>query len=550
MKKATTLFLILSTFYCLGQHKAIDQSNKAILSSRALNQWLNSKKQFIQHKALSFDRAYYTLNYDTANTRWDSTSRTSEYTDPLNAFPTKGAFSTLTENHNGQFWIKSDSAFGIVDTTVNRYKVPGAYGIFDTLKTFAWDSANASWIPFLEYRMTINSNKDVTSYETFINLQALGVPIPGMQAFARADFFYNAQNQLAYYVTKELQFGIGLVNQDSAVVTVNGAGYRTLDDVYEWNGSAWAPKEKITYAYTSSNEVREEILQTYDITLGYINSSKNNYQYDSQGNQISDSSYAHTTTWELNRIKTESYTSFGDHLQERDFAISNSTTYLFSEANYYYNGSMQRDSAVWQSRYHHDPNRPLLFEEKEIYRYTPFPSGGASAQAPLAPSNLMVIAGTKSTLKMGLTWSDNSSNEIGFTIERSLDSSIWVPIDSTAANISTYDDTTVLASTKYYYRVLAYNAVGNSSYSNVDSGTSLSVGLNTNAKQIFDFFPNPTQELIRFNLPTENPLYIFNLQGRVMLTIPENSKIVRISHLPNGLYLIGSKTFKTKLIKQ
>ncbi len=70
--------------------------------------------------------------------------------------------------------------------------------------------------------------------------------------------------------------------------------------------------------------------------------------------------------------------------------------------------------------------------------------------------------------EISLTWSDNSDNESGFIIERSVgDSLTFVPIDSVAGDTNTYTDEDILESTVYFYRIKAYNVVIQSDYSNV-----------------------------------------------------------------------------------
>jgi len=84
---------------------------------------------------------------------------------------------------------------------------------------------------------------------------------------------------------------------------------------------------------------------------------------------------------------------------------------------------------------------------------------------PLAPSELTVTL--ISNNQVDLTWKDNSTNEIGYKIERKTDSGDFMEIGATAQDITTYSDKTLSLNTKYTYRVYSFNQVGKSlSYSN------------------------------------------------------------------------------------
>ncbi|MGB8981141.1 MAG: multicopper oxidase domain-containing protein [Anaerolineales bacterium] len=71
--------------------------------------------------------------------------------------------------------------------------------------------------------------------------------------------------------------------------------------------------------------------------------------------------------------------------------------------------------------------------------------------------------------QVALQWTDNSVSETGFSIERCSGPGCvdFAQIDGVGANITTYTDPTVAASTSYSYRVLAFDADGNSLPSNV-----------------------------------------------------------------------------------
>jgi subtilisin family serine protease len=90
---------------------------------------------------------------------------------------------------------------------------------------------------------------------------------------------------------------------------------------------------------------------------------------------------------------------------------------------------------------------------------------------PAAPSNLVAVA--MSTNQVDLAWSDNSSDESGFHIERCEGSqcTAFALVAQTASDVSAFSDVTVAAGTTYGYRVRAVNEAGGSGYTNTASVT-------------------------------------------------------------------------------
>lgn len=86
---------------------------------------------------------------------------------------------------------------------------------------------------------------------------------------------------------------------------------------------------------------------------------------------------------------------------------------------------------------------------------------------PVAPSNLCVT--TFSDNFISLSWTDNSSNENGFELWRSLNGSSFSKIETLSPNVTNCTDLSLSPNTTYYYKIKAYNDGGYSNYSNTVS---------------------------------------------------------------------------------
>ncbi len=88
-----------------------------------------------------------------------------------------------------------------------------------------------------------------------------------------------------------------------------------------------------------------------------------------------------------------------------------------------------------------------------------------------------------------------SGNESGFKVQR-LTNSVWTQVGVTAANVTSWGNIGLSASTTYTYRVMAYNASGDSPASNQASATTQSVAPT----------PTPTPTPIPTPTPTPTPI--------------------------------------------
>ncbi len=97
---------------------------------------------------------------------------------------------------------------------------------------------------------------------------------------------------------------------------------------------------------------------------------------------------------------------------------------------------------------------------------------------PLAPSNLVATA--TSTSSISLSWTDNATIEDGYKIERKTGNGAFSEIALVGAGVTAHVDNGLSANTTYTYQVRAYNANGNSGYSNPATATTPNSGGSTN----------------------------------------------------------------------
>lgn len=97
----------------------------------------------------------------------------------------------------------------------------------------------------------------------------------------------------------------------------------------------------------------------------------------------------------------------------------------------------------------------------------------AAPTLPAVPTGVTAVAVSSS--QIDVAWQD-VSGESGYRVQRSLDGvSGWAQVATTGADIASFSDTELTASTTYWYRVVAYNASGDSAPSAVVSATTQAV---------------------------------------------------------------------------
>ncbi|MEO1053861.1 MAG: fibronectin type III domain-containing protein [Bacteroidota bacterium] len=137
---------------------------------------------------------------------------------------------------------------------------------------------------------------------------------------------------------------------------------------------------------------------------------------------------------------------------------------------------------------------------------------------PNAPTQLVV---SQQGDDIVLTWSDNASNETGFTIERSEEGGSFAEIGQVAADVLTFTDDNATVGVDYTYRVAAFNATGNSDYSN--EATFVIVGLEDDIlKSGTSLSPNPSNGIYQVSIDDTNiqhiTLQVSDLDGKLILS--------------------------------
>ena len=100
---------------------------------------------------------------------------------------------------------------------------------------------------------------------------------------------------------------------------------------------------------------------------------------------------------------------------------------------------------------------------------SPATGGGSGPTIPADPSGFSASATSPSTID--LSWSDNSSDESSFKIERRTGGGSFSQISTVGSNVTTFADSGLNASTTYTYRVRANNSAGDSQYTSEASAT-------------------------------------------------------------------------------
>ncbi|MDW8297525.1 MAG: fibronectin type III domain-containing protein, partial [Raineya sp.] len=202
------------------------------------------------------------------------------------------------------------------------------------------------------------------------------------------------------------------------------------------------------------------------------------------------------------------------------------------------------------------------------YRVRAFNTGGNSAYSnianattlpnpPSAPTGLTATA--VSQTQINLSWTDNATNETGYKVERSLDGVNFTEIASSLpANTTTYSDNGLMANTTYYYRVRAFNTVGNSDYSNIANATTQAeiTSINPDLEKNVLVYPVPTTNWVSVDLGNVRyqnaSIKVYSSTGSLLNDFKINSNLTNISlaQYAKGIYYLHIQTERGNVIRR
>jgi hypothetical protein len=132
----------------------------------------------------------------------------------------------------------------------------------------------------------------------------------------------------------------------------------------------------------------------------------------------------------------------------------------------------------------------------------------AGSTAPATPSALTATAASAS--QVTLSWTLNSANESGVKVFRKMGAAgTYAQVKALAAGTKTYNDSGLAQSTQYYYKVNAYNAAGDSTFSNEASAITAAAPTATQ--------PNAVRYLGENNTALGNWKGVFGAQGYTLM---------------------------------
>lgn len=186
--------------------------------------------------------------------------------------------------------------------------------------------------------------------------------------------------------------------------------------------------------------------------------------------------------------------------------------------------------------------------EFRIYTDVKLPATQTELISTLKPLAPVELKGVDSEEGIVLSWVDKSSINTGYNIYRKQASSDWTLID-TVNDLETFTDDSVSKNQEYFYRIAAFNDVGERFSTEIEISASRIVLGNNSYTEII--FPNPAKEVIHLSTNKRyHSFKIINLSGKT-IKMGNFSDSIEVGDLKSGYYILLLDNFiKFKFIKE
>ncbi|MDD5652813.1 MAG: fibronectin type III domain-containing protein, partial [Candidatus Omnitrophica bacterium] len=254
----------------------------------------------------------------------------------------------------------------------------------------------------------------------------------------------NANNEAGFWVERHLE------GEEFAVIAIVNA------DVVNFQDIGISPNTRFYYRVRAYNAVGES---DYSNTVNAKTPQSTPVAPTALGVSISSATQIRIT-WVDNANNEDGFKVERSLNPDSGFAQIATT---FANTNIFDDTNINLDNTYYY--------RVCAFNDAGNSEYTNVGTAPVNPAIPLAPGGLVATAISSSGIN--LAWVDNSDNETGFKIERRIEGGNFTEIRILNAGENTYSDTQLSEQTKYYYRVRAFNLIGNSKYSNKVSATTV-----------------------------------------------------------------------------